>query len=424
MRRLTGTFAAEQIPEGEAKQIREIAKMTVQLQEMRRAAQNGEALRGVHPKSHGCLNAVFTVNPKLRKRLQVGLFAEPGKRFKAKVRYSNAAVNIAPDLDQGKNGSRGMALKVLGVGGPVLLPDGKAENQDFLMINTPEFAFGDVRAYHRLTQALMTDPGGIVADLFFLPLKLIEAGVLNPQTAKLLPPKRNEPPEISALRPVYEQHPAFSDFGPLDIAATAKSFGVVQKVLATTVRNPLEVGYFTAAPIRFGKRRVARFSAIPVGETVPQAPFNAKEAKAAGENYLAEALKATIDKARSEIVLRFRAQVLHPVEIEGRQAELIEDATVAWDEEEFPWVDLATITISPKGQPKDLVGACKKERFTPWHALRVHEPIGGINRLRKPVYEGSADTRLGVKPARRVTQAVKPAVRATPTARVRAVRKG
>ena len=274
MRRLTGAFAAEVIPEGEAKQIREIAKMTVQLQEMRRAAQDGEALRGVHPKSHGCLNATFTVNPKLRKRMQVGIFAKPGKSFKAKIRYSNAAVNIAPDLDGGKNGSRGMAIKVMGVGGPVLLPDGRANNQDFLMINTPEYAFADVRAYHRLTQALLSHPSGtgLSPDFFFVPLELFKAGILNPKTAKLAAPKKNEPAAIQQMRGLYEQHPMFADFGPADFAQTAKSFEVVSKILATPVRNPSEVGYFTAAPIRFGRRRIARFWVEPAGERVPQAP--------------------------------------------------------------------------------------------------------------------------------------------------------
>ena len=100
--------------------------------------QKGKVLRGVHPKSHGCVAADFTVLKYIESRYRVGLFAEP-KTYKAMIRFSNASVLQLPDL-KGGNGSRGMAIKVLGVKGPIMLADSGARNQDFLMINTPEFA--------------------------------------------------------------------------------------------------------------------------------------------------------------------------------------------------------------------------------------------------------------------------------------------
>ena len=150
----------EEVPEQEAAWRNEIAAITVKLQEKRKSLQNGEVLRGVHPKSHGCVDADFIVNKDLRGNYRVGLFAQPGNRYKAKIRYSNAAVLRLPDLHENKNGSRGMAIKVLDVRGPVLLEDGSAKNQDFLMVNTPEFAFGNIRDYRRLSRALAADEHG------------------------------------------------------------------------------------------------------------------------------------------------------------------------------------------------------------------------------------------------------------------------
>ncbi|MBE0437611.1 MAG: hypothetical protein IBX56_17630 [Methylomicrobium sp.] len=79
--------------------------------------------RGVHPKSHGCVKATFTINADIP---PVGLFAEPGKQFDAVIRFSNASVLVGPDTTEidpatqkevEEHGSRGMAIKVFNVGG-------------------------------------------------------------------------------------------------------------------------------------------------------------------------------------------------------------------------------------------------------------------------------------------------------------------
>lgn len=391
----------EKIPAGEAKMIEEISQLTAVLQDRRKDAQNGEKLRGVHPKSHGCVNATFTVKDPLRKRLRVGLFAEPGKTYKAKIRYSNATTSVTPDVEPGDgkdivNTSRGFALKIMGVSGRMTMKDGRRNSQDFLMINTPGFAFGTVREYLRATHALMADPAGVSGELFFLPLKLMQLGLMG-QDGKLVPPQDGEPPELAQLRHVFANS-IFQGFTAKDLAATLKSFAVVQQIQSTPVRNPLETPYFTAAPFRFGSRRIARFRVMPAFDASVTGPITAKEAKKLGPDYLANALAnslAKAKKAKQKITLSFQGQVMHPVELEGQIDEMIEDATAFWDEDEFPFVELATIEINPKDQPKDLVDACKGERFTPWHSLMAHEPLGGINRLRKPVYVTSGDTRLG-----------------------------
>ena len=158
--------AFETIPAGEADQIEATAAIMMQLQDKRQKndlTQNGQLLRGVHPKSHGCVRAEFTVNSDISPQYRVGLFANPGQKYDAWIRYSNAAALREDDLkappikvgmppSERENGSRGMALKILDVEGSFLSKDNGQQTQDFLMINTPEFAFSDVRNYLRLNQ--------------------------------------------------------------------------------------------------------------------------------------------------------------------------------------------------------------------------------------------------------------------------------
>ena len=387
----------EVVPEHEAAMIDEVAALTVKLQEKRRSLQNGEVLRGVHPKSHGCVDATFTVNDDIGSDYRVGLFAHPAE-YKAKIRYSNAAVILEADLRDGENGSRGMAIKVLGVHGPIMLmdghgrTDGHGRNQDFLMVNTPEFAFGNVRDYLRLSRILMADEHGAKPDLFFVPAESFKMGIMD-ISGKLSPPGPEEPSQVTGMRQILKSA-LFKDFLPEDMAGTLLSAQAVQKIQSKTVRNPLEVQYFSASPFRYGPDRVMKFSAVPEGGEVPQEKFSDEEKNEWEQypNYLAQALKKTLTQGK-EVRLSFKVQIVEMSQLADRKEAMIENAAKAWSEEEFPFVEVAKIVIHPVEENAQLVDACKSLRFTPWHALAAHEPLGGINRLRKPVYSGSADRR-------------------------------
>ena len=88
--------------------------------------------------------------------------------------------------------------------------------------------------------------------------------------------------------------------------------------------------------------------------------------------------------------LSFMIQVVEKSQLAGRENDMIENAALTWSEEEFPFVKVADIVIDPKNpknqENKQFVDACKSLRFTPWHSLAAHEPLGGTNRMRKPVY--------------------------------------
>ncbi|MEM7221442.1 MAG: catalase family protein [Pseudomonadota bacterium] len=338
-------------PTEEADQIEQLAKITTQLQDMRYKGSR-KILRGVHPKSHGCLRAVFQVLPDLDESLQVGLFATPGRRYRAKIRFSNASVRVEPDITESGHGSRGMALKVLNVDGEMLLDDEGKNNQDFLMINQPAFAFANAEDYLRLNQISLANDDKI--DAFFAPFP----GITPQQGARL-----------------------------------QRSGQLVKELLTTPVANPLTVKYFGAAPFLFGPDRVMRFSAEPkVGEThqvLPEAP---------SENYLREALEETMGGS-DDVVFDFKVQV------RGAGDDLaIENASAVWDEAETPYVTVAKIMI-PAPQ-RNLFSrhrrrACERLVFTPWHSLADHRPLGSINRLRKAVYLASEEHRKPMRARRR-----------------------
>jgi len=83
-------------------------------------AQNNDPViyrRDVHIKSHGCVNATFTV-PELPETYQWGVLSTPAT-FDAIVRFSNGDYVIHPDKTRD---ARGMAVKLLNVPGENCCP--------------------------------------------------------------------------------------------------------------------------------------------------------------------------------------------------------------------------------------------------------------------------------------------------------------
>ncbi|MFN9969487.1 MAG: hypothetical protein ACK58T_06265, partial [Phycisphaerae bacterium] len=78
----------------EHQQIQHIVELTIQQLQMRYGGDPRlKVLRGVHPKSHGCVSAKFEVLKTLPAGVPaVGLFTQPGRVFESvDVRFSNAA---------------------------------------------------------------------------------------------------------------------------------------------------------------------------------------------------------------------------------------------------------------------------------------------------------------------------------------------
>lgn len=370
-------------PDKEAQQIAETTDLTIKLLD-KRYPPPAPILRGVHPKSHGCVKASFTINPDIAPELQVGLFATPGRQFAAYIRFSNAAALVGPDtvetdpvshLPVEEHGSRGMAIKVLDVGGEVLIDDNGANNQDFLMINQPMFAFANTEDYLRLDRVLLRDND--IAAGFFAPLQL----QLNPQLKE---------EQKRAIQAYIEAE----NITPDAMSRMADSLKIIKGIIQKTdVGNPLGIQYFSAAPFLFGADRVMKFSAKPCALVPPlQSP-----PKPRPENYLRTALTETMESSQP---LEFDFMVQVRSDADGDDLG-IENASSLWDEAKHPFIKVAKIVIPTPQIDVDSEthqAHCEKLAFTPWHSLAAHQPIGSINRLRKSVYQASANHRLAVEP--------------------------
>jgi hypothetical protein len=366
-------------PELESKQIDEIADSLVKLLEKGYPLNEDQrkflsvhypesirALRGAHPKSYGCVEAIFQIAPDLPKEYRVGLFDKPGKRYDSLIRFSNAGPLIGPNIGKtGKHDSRGMAVKVFKVGGKVLSDDKGKHNQDFLMINRPNFAFANIEDYLRLQRIL--DAQDDKPEGFFAPLRLKDSTLGDAEKTAIMQYIEEEKVE------------------PGDIQRILSTFKIVQSIQITPVANPLGIPYFGAVPFLFGPDRIMKFSARPRIEIPPtQVP------QPSVDNYLRNSIIESL-KGNESIVFDFLVQIRNDVS----EAD-IEDATTLWDEKSHPFVKVATITI-PSPQEVDnpeTIGRRERLAFSPWHALPEHQPIGGINRLRKTIYEVSAQYRL------------------------------
>jgi len=183
----------------------------------------------------------------------------------------------------------------------------------------------------------------------------------------------------------------FEGFGEVDLANTCQTLNVIKhEIEERTVRNPLKVQYFGAAPFGFGPERAMKFSAAPC-EKREQAVFENVVAGDPPPDFLREALSETM-KGEDDVCFDFMIQVQGTDKLEELG---VEDATTTWPDEENKYKRVARITIPAPQDPeaKDVIEHCEARAFTPWHSLAAHRPLGGINRLRQQVYVESAKHR-------------------------------
>jgi hypothetical protein len=66
----------------------------------------------------------------------------------------------------------------------------------------------------------------------------------------------------------------------------------------------------------------------------------------------------------------------------------IEDPSVEWSETLSPFITVANIRVPAQNfDSREQNLFCDNIAYNPWQALPEHRPFGGINRLRKFVYE-------------------------------------
>jgi hypothetical protein len=295
----------------------------------------GHLRRGQHAKATGCVTAEFRIADDVPSDLQHGVFGQPGRTFGAIVRFSNAQGTFEKD---GTGTARGLAIKLLDVVGTRAVSGDGDSTQDFLMVDHPVFPFPDPKAYvETIIRKDIPLIGDVVAGIH---LKLFE------------------PNELKIVKDIRAKH----------------------------VASPLEIKYWSGTPFWLGPAAGEGGHAVKYSAVSRQANRTAPpdHPEALPDDYLTQAL--ALGLSTQEAVFDFKVQLqADPVGMP------VEDVSVEWDEQKSPPVTVATLRILPQkvDGSGDLAIRCESMSFNPWHALVEHRPMGGMNRLRKVVYQAS-----------------------------------
>lgn len=321
--------AEEQVPANEAALTQGIIEDAIRIVEQHR--DNTRVLRDAHAKAHGCVKAQFSVLPELDPALRHGVLSEPGKTWQAWMRLSNG--NAYPQFDSVRD-ARGMGLKLLDVPGDKLLSSpATAGNQDFVMFNHPLFFVRDVAEY-----------------------------------------KQNFAAQASGQKVLA----FFPDWDPR--SWEIRHLIIALQTLAPAPASPVATTYSSVAPFKLGPHNI-KYRVIPDPASCP--PYQLPEQNGAQPNFLRNALYQQLSLDRVPACFALQVQRQNPEHYMP-----IEDTSVEWSEDIAPFETVATIRVPAQDfDSREQNLFCDNLSFNPWHALPEHRPIGGINRLRKAVYE-------------------------------------
>lgn len=319
----------EKIPPGESALTQSIIEDAIRVVEQHR--DNTRVLRDAHAKAHGCLKAQITVLPDIDSNLQYGVLSEPGKTWHAWVRLSNG--NAYPQFDRARD-ARGMAIKLLDVPGDKLIDNAThGAEQDFVMFNHPAFFVRDVAEY-KSNFAAQADGQKILA--FF---------------------------------PSWD--PRSWEIRHLIIAL---------KTLSPAPESPVATTYNSIAPFKLGPHNI-KYRVIPTPENCPS--YELPTPNTGLPNFLRSALYTQLSLDRVPACFALQVQSQNPEYFMP-----IEDPSVEWDESISPFKTVANIQLPAQDfDSTEQNRFCDNLSFNPWHSLPEHRPIGGINRLRKAVYQ-------------------------------------
>jgi hypothetical protein len=305
---------------------------------------SGHAIRSVHAKAHGLLNAELVIADGLPPELAQGLFAKPG-RYPVLMRFSTIPGDI---LDDSVSVPRGLGIKIVGVGGDRLPGSEGDTTQDFLMVNGPAFAAPTAKA-------------------FLGNLKLL-AGTTD---------------KAEGLKKVLS---AVLRGAEAALEAVGGESGTLKALGGHPETHILGETFYSQAPLRYGDY-IAKISLAPVSPELTVL-HNAHLNVNGIPNGLREAVKAFF--AANSGVWELRAQLCTDLE-----SMPVEDSSKPWSEDESPYVTGGTITAGPQDSWSDANVKAIDDgmSFSPWHGITAHRPLGSIMRVRKQAYQSSAGFR-------------------------------
>ena len=332
----SGPVSAEElIPDGESAMTQDIIQTAVRIVDQHR--ESTRYLRDAHAKAHGCVKAEVQVLADLAGELRQGVFSQPGKTWQATIRLSNG--NAYPQFDSIRD-ARGMAIKLLDVPGKQLLHDQQSRGeQDFVMFSHPNFFVSDVAEY-RQNVAAQADGKKLMA---FFP---------------------GWDPRTWQVRHLF----------------------IALATLSPAPKSPTQTTYFSVSPYKFGEAN-AKFRVMPDPASCP--PYTLPAQNQQLPNFLRNALNQQLSTDRIPACFVLQIQRQDPAKYMP-----IEDTSIEWQQSDALFETVARVKVPAQDFDTPALNVqCDNQSFNPWFGLEAHRPIGGINRLRKAVYEAVSDYR-------------------------------
>lgn len=138
--------------------------------------------------------------------------------------------------------------------------------------------------------------------------------------------------------------------------------------------SPLDIPYWSTTPYQLGTSQV-KYKIVPTSASVSTLPTELTD------NYLTDAMTKHLQKEAATFdfyIQFFKNEELTP----------IENAGIEWKEADSPFIKMATITIPMQSfDTVERQNLAEVFSFSTANALAVHEPIGGLNRARRIIYE-------------------------------------
>ncbi|MEB0078150.1 catalase family protein [Pseudomonas sp. CCI3.2] len=327
--------AQEQVPPGESAMSQDIIQTAIRIVDQHR--ESTRYLRDAHAKAHGCVKAEVQVLSDLSPALRQGVFAEPGKTWQASMRLSNG--NAFPQFDSIKD-ARGMAIKLMDVPGTQLVASQQGrDEQDFVMFSHPNFFVSDVAEYRQNIAAQANGQTGLA----FFP---------------------SWDPSSWQIRHLF----------------------IALGTLAPAPDSPTQVTYYSVSPYKFGAAN-AKFRVAPDAQNCPD--YRLPPQNETLPNFLRSALNQQLSTDRVPACFVLQIQRQDPSKFMP-----IEDTSIEWKESDAPFETVARVKIPAQDfDTPELNLACDNQSFSPWFGIAEHRPIGGINRLRKAVYDAVSEYR-------------------------------
>ena len=302
---------------------------------------SGHAIRSVHAKSHGILFGTLTVADNLPPVLAQGLFSKGGT-YRAIMRLSTLPGDI---LNDSVSTPRGLAIKVIGVEG-ARLPGSEGDvTQDFVLVNAPAFS-------------------APTAKKFLGSLKTL-AGTTD---------------KLEDLKEVVSHLARGTE-------AILEAFGTKSPTVVTMGGQPahhiLGETFYSQTPFLFGPY-VCKFAVTPISPSL-----TALTGQPVDVNGKPDALRASVIEHFGTQGGEWDLQVQLNTNLEAMP---IEDASVAWPEDQSPYITVARLSVAGQNawSADSKTAVDDGLAFGPWHGLAAHRPLGGVNRARKKSYTNSA----------------------------------